>query len=233
MEVRSSLLAALVALFGALHAVLVAIPGIWRSWMIVILPIEGMLLGPKAGFLAALMGCLIGRLIRPRPGFYVIFGLAEPVGALAAGLAFKKKWMAVFALFTALLVAYFAHPLGRELPAWCLWDIYIALALIPAIPYVVGPALEEKANPKRLASAVALTAFIGVEADVLTRIFILIPTGLYALMGLTTGALYLAWLAGAVKTPIESIISVLVATIVGVPLLIALEKSKLLEWPVT
>jgi len=233
MNVRSSLIAALVALFGALHAVLVAIPGIWRSWMIVILPIEGVLLGPKAGFLAALLGCLIGRLIRPRPGFYVIFGLAEPVGALVAGLAFKKKWRAVLTLFAVLLAAYFAHPLGRELPAWCLWDIYIALILIPAIPYVIGPALEEKDNPKRLTPAVALAAFIGVEADVLTRIFVLIPMGLYALMGLTAGALYVAWLAGAVETPVESIVSVLVTTTVGVPLLVTLEKSKLLEWPVT
>jgi len=233
MSVRSSLIAALVALFGALHAVLVAIPGIWRSWMIVILPIEGVLLGPRAGFLAALLGCLIGRLIRPRPGFYVIFGLAEPVGALVAGLAFKKRWRAVFALFAVLLAAYFAHPLGRELPAWCLWDIYIALILIPAIPYVVGPALKEKDNPKRLTPAVALAAFIGVEADVLMRIFILIPMGFYALMGLTAGALYVAWLAGAVETPVESTISVLVTIIVGVPLLVTLEKSKLLEWPVT
>ena len=233
MEVRSSLLAALVALFGALHAVLVAIPGIWRSWMIVILPIEGVLLGPRAGALAALMGCLVGRLIRPRPGFYVVFGLAEPVGALAAGLAFRGRWKELLALYGLMLAAYFAHPLGRELPAWCLWDIYIALALVPIAPRFTRRALEERDSPRALTPALALAAFIGVEADVLTRIFILIPVGLYALMGLTVPLLQAAWVAGAFETPLESLVSVLVATTVGVPLLIALEKGRVLEWPLT
>ena len=228
MEVRSSLLAALVALFGALHAVLVAIPGIWRSWMIVILPIEGVLLGPKAGFLAALMGCLIGRLIRPRPGFYVIFGLAEPVGALAAGLAFRKKRGAVLALFSALLAAYFAHPLGRELPAWCLWDIYVALGLVLPACLVSGRVTGrgELRGPD-LPLAVALSAFVGLEADVLTRIFMLIPMCLYLLLvpepvlETLTGW----WVLGAFATPLEALIGMAVSAWIGPPILIALEDK--------
>ena len=41
------------------------------------------------------------------------------------------------------------------------------------------------------------------------------------------------WIAGALETPIESIISVIATVIMGVPLLIALVKGKILEWPIT
>jgi len=231
-EARKSVLICLVALFGAVHGVLVAIPGIWRSWMIIVEPLEGMILGPGAGFTAALIGSVVGRIIRPRPGLFPIFGIAEPIGALVAGLVFKGKWKVGLAVYVAMLAAYFLHPLGRTLPAWCLWDIYIAFILIFVSPIIVRRALEDKANPKKLAPALALTSFISVEADVLTRIFLLIPVGLYKLMW-TEEALPAIWIAGAIETPIESIISVIAAVIIGAPLLIALVKGKILEWPLT
>lgn len=232
-RVRSSLLVALVALFGALHAALVALPGIWRSWVIAILPLEGVLLGPRAGFLAALMGCLLGRLIRPRPGLYIIFGLAEPVGALAAGLTIRGRWKALLALYVALLAAYFAHPLGRSLPAWCLWDTYIALALSPVGPRLAKRALDARDDPRVLAMSMAFTALLSVEADVLFRIFLLVPAGLYVLMGVSEATLRLWWLAGALETPIESAISVLIAVAMGVPVLASLERGRVLKWPLT
>ena len=178
-QVRKSVFVAVTALFGAVHGALGAIPGIWRSWMIVIEPLEGMVLGPSAGFIAALIGSIIGRIIRPRPGLFPIFGIAEPIGALVAGLVFKGKWKVALAAYVAMLAAYFIHPLGRALPAWCLWDIYIAFVLIFVSPGIVRRALEDKASPRKLALALALTSFISVEADVLTRIFLLIPAGLY------------------------------------------------------
>jgi len=231
-QVRRSVFVAVTALLGAVHAVLVAIPGIWRSWMILIEPLEGVMLGPTAGFTAALIGSIAGRIIRPRLGLFPLFGIAEPIGALVAGLVFKGKWKIGLAVYVAMLAAYFLHPLGRTLPAWCLWDIYIAFVLIFISPTIVRRALQDKTNPKKLAPALALTSFISVEADVLTRIFLLIPVGLYKLMW-TEEVLPAIWIAGAIKTPIESIISVIVAVIIGVPLLIALVKGKILEWPLT
>jgi len=226
-------LISVIALFGAIHGILVAIPGLWRSWMIVIEPIEGMVLGPGAGFTAALIGSLVGRIVRPRPGLDLIFGIAEPVGALAAGLMFTGRWKATFAVYAAMLAAYFIHPLGRTLPAWCLWDVYIAFALIFIAPAVLGRAMRDKADAGKLLPALALTAFIGIEADVLTRIFIFIPLGFYKLMGITEAALPAIWVAGAVETPIESVISVIASVTVGVPLLVALTKGRILNWPLT
>ena len=49
----------------------------------------------------------------------------------------------------------------------------------------------------------------------------------------TEEALPAIWIAGAIETPIESIISMIAAVTIGVPLLIALVKGKILEWPLT
>ena len=231
--VRRSVFIAVTALFGAVHAALVATPGIWRSWMILIEPFEGVILGPTAGFTAALIGSIAGRIIRPRPGLFPLFGIAEPIGASVAGLIFKGRWKTALAIYAAMLGAYFIHPLGRVLPAWCLWDIYIAFTLIFTSPYAVKGALKERTNPKKLTLALVVASFIGIEADVLTRIFLLIPIELYKPMGIPEAALPLIWIAGAIETPIESIVSVIAAVIIGAPLLITLEKGKILKWPLT
>ena len=232
-EARPSLLVALISTFAALHAVLAAIPGVWRSLAVVAIPLEGVLLGPKAGFLAALIGAAGGRILRPRAGLDPVFGIAEPVGALVSGLAFKGKQLQVFTVYGALLLAYFLHPVGRRLPAWCLWDIYIAFAAIPLTGPTARRLRQSRGNPKALMPSVVLSSFIGVEADVLVRIFMFIPLGLYSLMGVPEEALPAIWVAGAFETPIESAISVLASTLLLVPLLKVLEDGRIIRWPLT
>jgi len=232
-RIKFSFYVSVVSVFAALHAVLAAVPGVWRSLVIMIVPVEGVVLGPKAGFLAALIGAGVGRVLRPRPGLDPVFGVGEAVGAACSGLAFKGMWRRVLLLYVLMLAAYFLHPVGRRLPAWCLWDVYVALALVPLSGLLARRISDERENPQTLTPNLALSAFIGVEADVLTRIFIFIPLGFYALMGVPEGALPAIWVAGAVETPIESVISVVASTVVGVPLLIALERGRLLRWPLT
>lgn len=231
--VRKAVLIAITSLFGGIHAILVAIPGVWRSFMILIMPLEGIILGPTAGFTAALIGAIIGRVLRPRPGLLPIFGFGEAIGALTTGLMFKGAWKHVLTLYLAMLSIYFIHPLGSVLPAWALWDVYIALALTLITPHFTKKVLKEGVDPRRLMLCLALTSFIGVEADVLTRIFLFIPMGLYKMMGIPEEALPLIWIAGAVETPIESLISVIATVTVGTPLLIAIEKGKVIKWPLT
>ncbi len=230
---RRSRIIAAVSLLGSIHAILVAIPGIWRSWMIIIEPIEGLILGPFGGAVSALIGSSIGRIIRPRAGILYIFGLGEVLGALTSGLIFKGRWRDALIIYAIMLSAYFIHPLGRTLPAWALWDIYIAFSLILLSPRLINRALNDKENTKKLTPAVAIASFIGIEADVLTRIFLLIPVGLYNVLGIPENVLPVIWMAGAVETPVESIISVTASIIIGVPLLRALLKSGVIEWPMT
>jgi hypothetical protein len=59
---RRSLQVSLIAVFGALHAVLYFISfGLWRNWGIYLEAVEGIVLGPKIGFLAAFLGSSVAR----------------------------------------------------------------------------------------------------------------------------------------------------------------------------
>ncbi|MEM1575716.1 MAG: hypothetical protein QXF09_05105 [Nitrososphaerota archaeon] len=224
---RKSRFLTLISLFSALHAIFVLIPLPFRSFMVIIQPLEGIILGVYGGFFSALLGSIVGRVIRPMEGLLPIFGItAEPIGALTAALFFRKKWKYVFLIYVILLTGYFIHPLGRILPAWCLWDIYIAFILTFISPLFLKN-FKEITNSKKLVFLLALTSFIGIEADALVRIFILIPVGFYSLMGIPEEALTPIWIAGAIQTPLEAILSIIATVILGVPLIKFLKEVKI------
>jgi len=197
-------------------------------------PLEGIIAGPAGGFVAGLLGSIVGRVAKPDVIFVEnLFGVGEAIGALGAGLMFKKKGMYVFVAYVALLVIFLIHPLAKAIPLWTLWNIYLALiAVLPGI-IVVRRCWENPSNAKMMTLAVAFTAFICVELDTLVRVFLLTVCGLYQVYGLTVEALPAIFILGAFQTPIEAAYTVAVATIVGVPVLSTLKKSKLLRWPLT
>ncbi len=270
---------ALISLFGALHTVLSFIPGIWRSLMILVLPLEGIILGPTKGFLAAFIGFGAGWTIRPRPE-PIFFGLAEPIGALCAGLMVRRKWHYAALAYVAMLAAFFLHPVTPTLPLWALWDVYAALACILLFGLVThGKQLGYNASKKvdqtvagvicilafllsvyellsfrfyeavafsllfafsfilvlwlqtrrkgMLSWVLAVAAFVGIEADVLTRIFIFVPLNFYEIMGIPAFWLPEFFVLGAFQTPIEAALSVFATVIIGVPLVDRLRKMGL------
>ncbi len=174
---RKSVRIALISIFGALHAVLYLISfGLWRNWAIYLAPIEGIILGPSAGFLAAFLGSSIPRIALLDPLF--IFGIvAEPVSVLSAGLLSRGKWKPVLAIYAAMLSAYFLHPFGRQLPLWTIIDILAALFIIyPAA--MLSKSLFSK-NVKLMSIALVSLSFVCTATDALARIFLLIPIGLH------------------------------------------------------
>jgi hypothetical protein len=228
--VRKTLTIATISVFAALHSVLYLLPGPWRSWSIYIEPIEGVILGPMAGFLAALIGSIVGRLIKP--SYDWMFGIiAEPLGVLVSGFMAKGKWMPVAAIYAVMLTAYFANPLGRELPLWAILDILVAFALIYPAAKICKAAFGEKVN--RLPMSLALISFISTVADSLTRVFLLIPVGLYTLFFESFGAVYSVFVLGAAGSYIEDVLVVFTSVLVGVPLLIALRKNPNFQFPLT
>ena len=65
---QKSLKITLTAMFAALHATLYFLSfglGLWRNGAVYLEPIEGIVLGPWAGFSAALIGSIAGRMIQP------------------------------------------------------------------------------------------------------------------------------------------------------------------------
>ena len=214
---------ALVILFGALTVVVDAIPGIpqftegvWYSWIFVMTPVTGIVVGPAAGFLATTVGVLIGHTLyfRGLPEF--LFTLGAPVGCMISGLLFRGRWRPVLAYYTVLLAGYFLTPAAWQLPLWGMWDTYLAYASLGGLALLAAQGSRIFAASPRLH---ALAAFIGLEADVLFRVFLFVPLQTYrTIYGLPVDVLQLIWAAGALVTPVQVALSVVVTTVLGTSL---------------
>ena len=227
---------AFISVLAALHIVLSIPPGPvgFRRLSIILEPLEGMIGGPTLGFGAATIGWIGGRVLRPE-GFYIenFFGFAEGMGALGAGLLTAKRWWAAAILYGALLVAFLVSPFARQVPLWTLWDTYLGfLAILPAAMVVKRTDFKHP-RAKSLVPSIALITFVAVELDAMMRLFMLADLGLYQLYGLPAGAWSTVFIAGAFQTPIEAAYSVLIASVVGGPVLIALRAAKILDWPIS
>jgi hypothetical protein len=206
---------ALIAIFAAFTAILDSIPGIpqfgsgvWYSWVFLIEPIVGFTLGPFNGFLSVLIGVTIGHYIYFRGPYEFIFALGAPIGAMISGMLFLGNKKFPFIFFTFLLFAYFLAPISFNLPLWGIWDVLFAFGLLLIIFLVKIEIIRP-----------VFSAFIGLESDVLFRIFLFVPLQTYNLFyGFNLEAMNLIWKAGAFITPIQIGLS-LFFTILAFPLL--------------
>jgi hypothetical protein len=226
---RKSFKISLIAIFGALHAVLYLLSfGPWRNWAIYLETLEGIILGPLAGFLAAFLGSLIGRTIR-FDSLWIFGIIAEPISVLTAGLLSRGKWKLAITLYSVMLLAYFAHPFGRMFPLWVILDVLFALVIIyPAARLSNG---LYKADLNRLSISLILTSFVTTATDSLTRIFLLIPAGLYTVFSdfKTFPSLEAIFTAAALSSYIEDVLVIIVTLMVGVPLMIVLLRMKFFQ----
>lgn len=219
---RKSTRISFIAVFAAFHATLYFLSfDLWRNWAIYLIPIEGFILGPKAGFFAALLGSVIGRTIKPTD-FWMFGIVAEPLGVLVCGLLAKGRWKLTMSIYVAMLAAYFVHPFGRWLPLWTILDIIVAIVLIYPVSKIGRYVYEEHAI--RSSVSVVAISFIGIVMDSLTRVFLLVPVGLYNFFGWPPEVVYVVFVEGAVVSYIEDALVVAIALLVGVPLLMALRK---------
>lgn len=218
---------AMIAMFAALQAVLYLPEGPWRSFVIYLLPVEGIVLGPMVGFSTALLGSVIARILKP--DMWWMFGIiAEPIGVLAAGFLARGRWKETLAIYSFMLGAYFTHPYGRVLPLWTILDLLIAFILI----YPVSKCsrwLWQKPSTF-FATTLVLVAFISTATDSLTRVFLLVPAGFYNLFSLSYETLAYGWfIPGAVGSYIEDLLVCVVTMVIGVPLILSLRKTALFE----
>jgi hypothetical protein len=223
--------ASFIGVFAALHVILYFLSfGLWRNWAIYLEPVEGVILGPWAGFFAAFIGSVLARAIKPIDLW--MFGIvAEPVGVLAAGFLAKGRWKPVMAIYGLMLAAYFIHPFGTWLPLWTILDILLALALIYPAAKLSRNLFGE--NVKLLPLSLVLLSFVATVTDSLTRVFLLIPAGLYNVLGWPPEAVYYAFIGGAASSYIEDILVVITSIIAGVPILITLKTLLNLKNPST
>jgi len=224
---RKSLQISLTAVFAALHTVLYFMSfGLWRNWGIYLESLEGIILGPKVGFLAAIIGSSIGRMIKP-DDFWMFGIIAEPISVLTAGLLAKAKWKPVMAMYAVMLAAYFIHPYGTALPLWTILDILLALFIIYPVAKLSKNLFGN--NVKHLPITLVLISFVCIATDSLVRVFLLIPAGLHTLFFPSFDILLGAFIEGASLSYTEDLIAVVVSLIIGVPLLISVSKLGLFK----
>jgi hypothetical protein len=203
---------------------------VWHSWIFISEPITGIMLGPLVGFFSNLVGAMIGHSINFKDVYEFLFTLGAPIGAAVSALIFRGKWKMPIAYYLVLLIGYFAVPVAWQLPLWGMWDVYLAFAILVATSIVATKwkGFWNIESSARLVYILALSAFIGLEADVLFRIFIFVPCQTYSLFySLDVGSLQVMWAAGAVETPIKAGLSTLVTALTGPPIISVTRKMGL------
>jgi hypothetical protein len=232
---RESSFVSLIAVFAAFNVICDSmvgpfpdISGVWYSWIFMAEAINGIILGPYTGFFSSFIGVMIGHSIYFRSPPEFLFTLGAPIGAMISGLIFRCKWRIALIYYVALLGAFFVTPVAWQLPFWGMWDVYLAfgclLVLIVFMKQWKGLWNTKSANV-RLFYITALSIFIGLEADVLFRIFILVPCQTYrTIYGLDVNELQLWWALGAVETSVKAGLSTLVNMMVAPPVMKAIRR---------
>ncbi|MEM2922317.1 MAG: hypothetical protein QXF26_08400 [Candidatus Bathyarchaeia archaeon] len=209
-----------VAIFACLMAIFDAAPGlpqlssgVWYGWTFIAEPIIGVFLDPPEAFFSALIGVMAGQTIGFRGDIYeFVFALGAPVGALVTSLTFRGRVAPVTAYYLFSLSTYFLSPNSNELPHWALWDTYLAFFALLTVILFGGKLFIGRTN----AGALTFSAFIGLEADILFRIFVFIPLGTYKwLYGFPVEFVQAVWVVSAVLTPIQVGLGTLLTFAVG------------------
>ncbi|MEM2943005.1 MAG: hypothetical protein QXT81_06245 [Candidatus Bathyarchaeia archaeon] len=226
---------ATVAVFAAAHVVLDSIPVYaFREWGMYLEPLEGIILGPALGVLAAFIGATVSRAVIGASVFSFIYGVAgESVSVLVAGLLVKDRAKVVAAIYAFMLLAYFIHPYGLRLPLWAMMDCLAAFILIYPAALLSRQLLQADKEVKLFPLAVMLTSFVSTVAHSLTMIFILIPVGTYAVEFGSFEAVYYAFIVGAAGSYLEDLMVIVASFLVYSPILLFLRRSGILDFPMS
>lgn len=217
----------LTTIFAAMVAVLDSIPmipgfygGIWDSWGFMLSPIVGILLGPVLGAISVGLGGLVGHLIYFRDPLELVFMIGAPAGAGVAGLVYEQKWRIVLAIYSLLLLGYFMTPITWILSLLGIWDVLVVYVITLGLTLFSNLRKSESGIVDSTTSKLVLGTVIGLEVDILVRIFILIPGQFWWFFyGIPVEELQLLWLVAGVITPIKVILSAMATVAIGKSLL--------------
>ncbi|MFW9919449.1 MAG: hypothetical protein ACFFED_07605 [Candidatus Thorarchaeota archaeon] len=210
------------AIFAAMAAALDLIltpgfsSGIWDSWIFLLSPIVGVLLGPIGGFAAIGIGSLIGHILFFRDVFELLYMIGAPIGAAMAGLVYQRRWKPVLIIYSGLLAGYFLYPVSWTLPLFGIWDILVGFGFVVLFSVLVNRQWwNEMSREKDLLRLIFCTV-IGLESDILTRVFLLVPGQTYWIFyGFTPEDLQLLWLGAGIITPIKVLLAVIMMVTIG------------------
>ncbi len=212
---------ALVAVFDIMPSIgILPYAGIWDSWVFLISPIVGVILGPFIGAYSVGLGTLLGHFIYFRDPYEFIFMLGAPLGAAMAAFVYQRRWRPVLGIYSFLLVGYFLSPVSWALPLVGIWDCLMGFAVVLLFTLCTNLGWSPTSEKRSQLLLLLFTALIGLEADILLRIFILIPGQTYwVFYGLTIDALQYMWLTAGVITATKVTLGAIMTITVGLSLL--------------
>jgi len=189
--------------------------GVWMSWVFITEPLTGIVLGPRQGAFAVMIGVLLGHFFNPRGPAEFLFTMGAPVGAMISGYVYRQRLGRAAVYQAALLAAYFLTPVAWELPIWGMWNTYLACILLICRTVLVSIRPRTKPFRDRPIFRFLFSAFVGLESDILFRIFLFIPCQTYRFIyGFDVPTLRYIWLGGALVTPLQVAMSLFTGTLV-------------------
>lgn len=191
-------------------------------------PLIGILLGPFVGALSVGLGSLVGHMIYFRDPFEFIFILGAPLGAAMASLVYERRWRPVLGIYTVLLLGFLVYPVSLLLPLWGVWDIFVGYGFVLIFSLLVVQNRLPKGETQNTLLILILCTVIGLESDILLRVFILLPGQTWWLLyAWPLEFLYVLWVEAAFVTPIKVLMGVIVTVTVGLSLLRSLPREYL------
>jgi len=188
-------------------------------------PLLGILLGPYAGSVVAVVGTFVGIVFTGRINFFGLDFLPVMVNALVLGFLMRRRWLFSALLYSGLLALFFVHPwtlhfvsvplLNGEVELPFVWLHIVAwLLLLSPLSRKSAESISGRTVSKA-AGGIFLFALIGTTAQHLTGT-LLFASMAVPLMGMTTQTLMAGWVAVFYVYPVERLIIVLAATVVNV-----------------
>ncbi len=232
-----------IAIFSALYAVLrimqaipmIGVQGGSFSLSDILAPLYGIILGPYVGGASVILGTFLGIAMGKPIVFLGLDFLPAAVNAIALGFLVRRKWAPVVVLNVALLAAFLLYPVTSvfvNIPlgnttisfpfAWL--HIVALIVLISPLGRKAGQWIETL-KPAKITAGLAVAAFIGTMMQHLTG-NLLFETVLAQPIGyIATSAYPGIWSSIFFVYPLERLVLIVLAVVVGAPLVRVLKNS--------
>lgn len=230
---------ALIAIFAALYAVLrmmqtipmIGVEGGKFSVSDVIAPVYGILLGPYVGGASVITGTFLAIAMGRPVTFLFLDFLPALVNCMALGFLMRGKWWPVVALNAVLLVGFILNPLttlfinigGVAIPFFWL-HIAAFIVLVSPLGHRAGSWVKTL-KPAKLAIGLTVLAFVGTMMQHLTGNILTEAVMGYILPTMTPAAFNGMWNIVFFTYPWERLILIVLAVVVGIPLVRILFKT--------
>ena len=230
---------AMIAVFAALYTVLrimqtipmIGVEGGKFSLSDVIAPIYGIVLGPYVGGASVILGTFLAIAFGRPVTFMFLDFLPALINAVALGFLVRRKWWPVVVLYAVLLFGFLLNPLttlfvtigGISIPfAW----LHIAgfIVLLSPLGLKAGQWIQTL-KPAKLTAGLIVLAFVGTMMQhLMGNILTEVVMGQIA-HTMTPAAFNGMWTAVFFVYPWERLVLVILAVVVGIPLVRVLKTS--------